>query len=365
MTTGASLYEYIEDGIDSEWAGYLNPSSANMLIRESVIRVVEKIYSTNKTQKTSDELSPLTMMDATINIRGNRFYTNPLRVSGATFIATTVTLTTALPHQLLVGDTFTVADVQGLNINGSYVVVSVPSTTTVTFIEPAVAGVYVAGTGSVTTSVMFGDMLHPLAIETTFLETKPSDAYAVTNIGTGSSPFYVSFMEKTTIRTGSVIRLSGILGVVGANGDFYAKMRTRNSFYLFLNANLTQAAVLSGTYQGGGVARLVVKEYATKLHSDRRIAPSSDASAWRPKFGVTDNAINVYPTTDTCESVKVDYIRKPPVTIDVNDTDVDLELYYDFKLLMRFKDDAVTQFMLRMRELPQAQAEAVDSNMNQ
>ena len=364
MTTALNLYEYIQDSIDSEYSGYLDPARANFLIRESVIRVIEKIYSTNKTQKSTDELSPLTNLDAAINIRGNKFYTKPIRVSAATFVGTTVTLTVAAPHQLLVGENITIADVQGLNINGTYAVVSVPTTTTVTFIEPAIAGVYVNGTGNVTTGIMFPDMLHPLAIETTYLETLASEAYSITNVSTTSSPYHISIMEKSTIRTGSVIRLSGILGVVGANGDFYVKMRTRNTFYLFLDANFTQPAVLSGTYQGGGVARVVVKEWATRLHSDRRIAPSSDANAWRPKFGVTDNSISLYPTTDVCESVKVDYIRTPPITIDVNDNDIDLELYYEYKLLIRFKDEAVTLFMLRMRELQQASAEAVDANMN-
>lgn len=364
MLTGLGIYQYIQDGIDQDYSGYLDEARANDLIRESVIRVSEKIYSNNKTQKSADELSPLTMVDVTIAVRGNRFYTNPIRISAATFISTTVTVTTELPHQLVAGDSLTIAEVDGLNINNTYTVVSAPTVDSVTFIEAAIAGLYVAETGSLTSPFMLADMQHPLAVQTTFLETLNSDQYAVSGMGTVSSPFHVNFSEKNAVRTGSVVRISDVLGVTGASGDFYVKMRTRNTFYLFLDARLTQPAVLSGTYQGGGVARLVVKEYATRLYSDRKIAPSSDASPWRPKFATTDNAINVYPTEDSCEDVKVDYIRKPPVTIDTGNDIVDLELYYNFKFLMRIKDDAVMQFMFRMRELQQAQAEAVDSNTN-
>lgn len=364
MTTGVDIYRYIKDGIDQEYSAFLNTAYGNRLIRECIILVSEKMYSTNRTQKTSDELSPLTVLDAQIPVRGNRFNTSPLRVSAATFIGTTVTLTLDRPHQLVTGESFTVSDVQGITIGGAYTVASTPSTTQLTFIEPAVSGVYVAGTGNVTHGFMLPLMQHPLAIETTFLENIPSYVFGIGTVGVSPDP-YVSFAEKNTVRTGSVVRISGALGVVGLNGTFYCKQRNRNSYYLFLDADFTQQAILSGVYQGGGVARIVVKEFATKLHSDRRIAPSSDATAWRPKYGITDNAIELFPKDNLCESVSVDYMKQPPIEISVTDSTVDLELYYGYKFLMRVKDECVTQYMLRMRELPQAQAEMVNMNVNQ
>ena len=363
MTTGAQLFQYIRDGIDQEYSAFLNSAYGNRLIRECIILTAEKMYSSNRTQKTVDELSPLTVLDKSIPVRDNRFYTTPLRVSFVTFIGTTVTLTVDQPHGLAIGNTLTVSDVQGVTIGGSYTVVSVPTPTSITFIEPAVSGVYVPNTGDVTHGFMLPDIQHPLAIETTFLETLPSDLFGISNVGTAPVPF-VSFAGKTTVRTGSVIRISGALGVVGLNGEFYCKQRNRNSYFLFTDANFTQTPTFSGTYQGSGVARVVVKEYATRLHSDRRIAPSSDANPWRPKYGISDNAILLYPQEQTCESVKVDYLKQPPFEVSVTNTTLDLELYYNFKFLMRVKDECVIQFMLRMREGEQAQAEMVNSQMN-
>lgn len=363
MTTGADLYRFIQDGIDQEYSGFLNTAYGNRLIRECIILVAEKMYSTNRTQKTVDELSPLTVLDRALPIRGNRFYTTPLRVSSVTFVGTAVTLDVDQPHGLSIGDAFTVSDVQGVTVGGSYTVVSVPSTTSVTFIEPAVAGVYVPNTGNVTHGFMLPDMQHPLAIETTFLETLPSDVFGIGSVGTAPVP-YVGFTSKNTVRTGSVIRISGALGVVGLNGTFFCKQRNRNSYFLFSDPNFTQPVSLSGTYQGGGVARIVVKEYATRLHSDRRIAPSSDANPWRPKYGVSDNAILLYPQEQVCEGVKVDYLKQPPFQVSVTDATLDLELFYNFKFLMRVKDECVIQFMLRMREGEQAQMEIVNTAMN-
>ena len=364
MTTGGNLYQYIKDGIDQEYSAFLNTAYGNRLIRESIILVAEKMYLNNRTQKTADELSPLTVLDAQIPVRNNRFHTSPLRVASVTFIGTTVTLTTDQQHQLAVGDTITVSDVQGITVGGAYTIVSVPSPTQVTFIEPAVAGVYVPNTGNVTHGYMLPNMQHPLAIETTFLEDVPVNVFGIGTVVTAPDP-YVSFAEKNTVRTSSVIRISGALGVTGLNGTFYTKQRNRNSYYLFLDANFTQPAVLSGTYQGGGAARVVAKEYATKLHSDRRIAPSSNAKVWRPKYGISDNTIELYPKQNICESVTVDYLKQPPFEVSVTDSTLDLELFYNFKFLMRVKDECIVQYMLRMRELPQAQAEMVNTNINQ
>lgn len=361
--TGAELYRYIQDGIDQEYSGFINTAYGNRLIRECIILTVERMYSTNRTQKTVDELSPLTVLDRSIPVRNNLFYTLPLRVSSVTFIGTTVTLSVDRPHGLAIGDTFTTSDIQGINVNGTYTVITVPTTTSVTFVEPAVTGVYVPNTGKLTHGFMFPDMQHPLAIETTFLENSPSEVFGITNVGTAPVP-YISFGGKSTVRTGTVVSITGALGVVGLNGTFYCKQRNRNSFFMFLDADFTQQAVLTGTYQGSGVARVVVKQYATRLHSDRRIAPSSKADVWRPKYGISENAITLYPQERTCQGVKVDYLKQPPFEVSVTDSTLDLESYYNFKFLMRVKDECVVQFMLRMREDAQAQAEMVNSQMN-
>ena len=363
MTTGAQLYERIQGSIDQEYSGYLDPDTANFMLRESIVRVSENIYSKNKTQKTSDELSPLTVLDRAITVRGNSFYTSAIRVANATFIGVTVTLTTDTPHQLTVGESFTLADVQGLNINGTYTVVSIPSTTQLTFIEAAVTGTYVQGTGGLTHAYMLADMQHPLAIQTTFPFVTPLSAYEISAVNTSATPF-ISFTYKNLVRTGSQVRVSGALGVTGLNGDFYVKMRNRRSFYLFTDKALTIPAVLSGVYQGSGVVRMIVKEYCTRLHSDRRIAPSSNGDVWTPKFGISENAILLYPSDATCESVRVDYLRQSPVQVDVLDVATDLELYFNFKFLMKVKDDVVVLWAMRMRELPQVQAEMTDANMN-
>ena len=363
MTTGADLYNFLQDGIDQAYSGYMNEPRANDLLREAEIKVAEKHYSTNKTQKTSDELSPLTVLDRAIPVRANRFRTLPFRITALTVVGTVATATVDAPHGLVAGDTFTLASVQGFTpgVDGTYPVVTVPSADQFTFTVPIQTGTWTEGTGSVTTAYMVPDMVHPLAIRPTFIA---GNQMAIEDVVVGTVS-YLKFTRPNFIRNGSRIRISGALGVTGLNGDFYCKFRNRVSYHLYTDAALSVPATLSGTYQGSGVAVLIVTEQATTLRPDARISYSTQASdEWTPKFGISENGINLYPSAKVCESVEVDYMKQPPVRMDVLDTDTDLELYYTFKYIMRVKDEAVNIFLLQMRELQVAQAEVATTQMN-
>lgn len=362
MLTGADLYKFIKDGIDQSFSGFLGTARANRLIRDSEIRVIERIYSNSKTQKQSDELSPLTLIDRTISVRDNYFRTEPLRISSLTVVGTTATVTTDTPHQLVIGDSFTLSNTEGFtpDINGDYTVLTTPTESQLTFTVVAVTGVLTQGTGGITHPFMFPNMLHPLAIQTTFRE---GDLLFLKTVNTSATP-YITFSKYSNVRTGTKITIENALGVTGLNGTFYCKERNRTSYFLFQDSSFQTPAVLTGTYQGNGRARIIVSEYATRLHSDRRIAPSSNGDEWTPKFIVDDNSIKLYPSDSTCESVKVDYIQDPLVTIDVANDDVDLEQYYTFKYLMAIKDQCVTSYMIEMREIQQAQAEAAQQQAN-
>jgi hypothetical protein len=363
MTTAADLFMFINNGIDQSYSDFLNIPRANRLLRESEIRVAESHYRKNRTQKQADEISPLTVLDSSIPVRNNRFRTTPLRVTALTVVGTTATITFEEPHQLLATEAFTLADTQGFtpSINGNYTVATVTSTTQLTFTVVPVTGTWTSGTGEVSHGFMFADMIHPLAIRTTFVGT---DNMAIQDVIVNANP-YLKFTRPNYVRDGSLIRVTGTLGVTGLIGDFYCKFRNRTSYFLYTDEALTIPAVLSGTYQGSGVVNLIVTEQATILRPDARISASTqETDEWTPKFGVSENGINLYPRNKVCDSVEVDYVKDPPIVMDVVNTTLDLELYYNFKYLMRVKDEAVNIFLLQMRELPTAQAEITTTQMN-
>lgn len=363
MLTPSSLYQYILDGIDQPYSGYLNPDKANRLIRECTIEAIEARYMSPETQKQNDELSDVIVLEKEVSVRNNRVRTVPLVISTFTVAGTTATISTSDTHQLQVGDTFNVIATEGFtpDLNGSYTVATIVSDTSFTFTVPTVTGTWTQNTGRITHPYMLEDMMHPLAMETTFIGTKEAEISTVTNTGA-----ILTFIVNTIFRTGTRIRITGALGVVGLNGDFYVRSigRGGKKVKLYTDQELTTQPTLTGTYQGQGKVKLIVTESATKLFPDRRIAPSSDAEEWRPKYGTDTSGFNLYPLESTCTALRIDYIKNPIITIDVADDKTDLEAYYPFKFLMQIKDRCVTSWMLRMRELEMAAPQQQENNAN-
>lgn len=363
MLTPADLYRYILDGIDQPYSGYLNPAKANRLIRECTIEAIESRYRSPETQKQNDELSDVIVLDRNISVRSNRVRTVPLIISSFVVVGTTATLTTLDSHQLVTGDSFTLANSEGFtpDLNGTYTVASVISPTIITFTVPTVTGTWTQNTGQITHAYMLEDMMHPLAMKTTFVG---GISYTIASVNVSTAA--ITFNTKTPFRTGSQIRIENALGVVNLNGDFYIQElgRAGKKAKLYTDAALTTQPVLSGTYQGSGKTRLIVTESATKLFPDRRIAPSSDADEWTPKYGTDTSGFNLYPSDLSCTSLEVDYIKQPVITVDVDDASTDLEAYYPYKFLMHVKDRCVTAWMLRMREPEFAAPQEQENNAN-
>jgi len=349
MTTGEDLFKYLKNSIDQEYSGYLDTTKANRLFRETVIEVIEQKYRGIEDQKHDDELSNLILLDQEITVRGNRVRTVPLSISDLVFVGTTATITFNVPHQLVTGDSFTIANTQGFTpaMNGQFTVGAVISDLVFQFTIPVTTGAWVVNTGQVTHAFMYPDMMHPLTMKSTFVDSNRNSISSV-NISSGQ----VRLSAASNIRTGSKVRITNGLGVTGLNADHYAKVQSRlgDKMYLFQDSALMIPSVLSGAYEGGAAVRLIVDEYMTKLFPDRRIAPSSQGDVWTPKYGTDDNGFNIYPLNEICTNLTADYIRNPTVTIDTTDNAIDLELYYPFKLLMHIKDRASTTWMLRMRE---------------
>lgn len=363
MLTGSDLYKYIQNGVDQEYSGFLDEIKGNRLIREAEIRVAEQKYQDPDNQKTADDTSPLLLLDQSLTVRTNRVRTNALPISGFVVVGTVATITLEEEHQLQVGDSFTLSNTQGFTpvLDGVYTVTAVTTTLIVECTVPAVVGTWTPNTGDIKHDYMFSDMFHPFAIKTTFVDSEQS---MVNTLSLTGNP-YIGFTGKEKYRTGSLVRITGSLGTPGLDADHYLKQRNRKTFYLYQDKALLTPSVVTGSYLGAGLVREVISEWATKLVSDRRIAPSSQGTVYQPKFGINNNGLDMYPKDNVCESVSIDYMRRPYVEILTTDTTKNLEDYYEFKYLMRIKDTAVTMWEIRMRERQQAQLTVADGNLNQ
>lgn len=358
-TTGSEFYKHFLNSVDQPYSGYADVPKTTRLAKDALIRVCELKYSGLTSEKQYDELSNLMVLDEPRLVRNNRVRTSPLTLSNVT---TGGAITTGEDHQLQVGDAVVLSNVSGFtpSVNGSYTVISVPSSTSFTVTFPALTGLWTAGTGNVTHSFMYADMLHPFSMKVNMVG---QERYLIGNASGGSAP-YISFSRQNPIREGSKIRISSTTGLSGMDGDFYLGKRSNSSYYLFTDVERTVVPTVTGVYAGGALARLLISEVATKLTSDRRISYSYTPDQWLPKYGVDTNGWNIYPLNVQCESMACDYMRKPSVLIDCADTSYDLELTYTFRFLMRVKDEMAKMFNAEMRETQAAQISAQDAQAN-
>src|SRR5207249_2007783 len=82
---------------------------------------------------------------------GSSTYSVAMTASGATESGTTVTITTASQHNLSVGQTVVISGVGVSGYNGTFTVLSVPSTTTFTY-AAATSGLAASGAGTVSSA---------------------------------------------------------------------------------------------------------------------------------------------------------------------------------------------------------------------
>ena len=168
--------------------------------------------------------------------------------------------------------------------------------------------------------------------------------YMVTNY---EVPFVVTAVSGSvytstnhTLRKGNIVKVGGIsYTVTKVKGDTFT---------------LSTGGLATGTY-----LKVVSKE-AKQLQSDRKGSPFHKADMITPRFEPqtdgtsTPKSFKISPSANLV-SVDVDYVRTPPLTIDVANTTTTLEDYYSSKFLYRLMDECVLNFGTQTKDMPTRQ----------
>ncbi len=134
---GTEFYELFQQAADKDYSAYLDSTRANRLIQRSLIRMVEKIYSSDDSQKESDELYSMIVKNEEHLVTGGVFatdnfdfpYMHLLRLAciyrdQITFSFASGVFTSA-GHTLRKGDVLTLSGATDTNQNGNYTVTKV------------------------------------------------------------------------------------------------------------------------------------------------------------------------------------------------------------------------------------------------
>lgn len=343
MLTGSDYYIRLQNAIDKTYSDYLQIDEAQMLLDFTYYRIIEKVYRGLMSQKQSDEISVLIVTDKSIPVINGVVHTLPMQISNVVANGTVVEITTQLPHHVSVGDTVTISGVTGItvtNINITAVVTIVNSDTTFTYDSGgSVMTGYNAGTGQVVTDNMLEDYYHYFYSRARVIDTTTSKTVSGVTTGAVTTTLTVTGHR---FRTGDLLYIPTLTGVTLTDTSAYYTITVtgRNTFTINTGS--------SGTYSGSNTATIAYYNECTPYLSDRKGSNFGQPTKQEPRFSTAELLLKYYPAE--VNNVEVDYMRRPPIEIDLDDNNVNIELYYSKKFLGLIQDEFVASFSAETRD---------------
>lgn len=362
--TGKKLLQLLETETDVAFTGYLAPE-ANMWFRKGFIVALQHIYSEQlNNQNAFDEINFLISTDAVFPLNNNKIYINKLLASNITYVATAITVTTELPHNFIVGDTFTLSgSVFTTNApNGTFTILTTPDANTFTYTAGATpTGTYTPNTGYITSPKIISDYFHYLDYgKARFTKTTPFSVIGSTN----STPIKITLNKRSYLRDKDNVVISGIAGNTNANGTFYLRQANEFSYFLYTDENLTNAVSGNGNQSGVGTLSQIFDSTLKFKRSQEKGSLYGKPTAENPYFQQSKMLIKILPDDEVCDQIKIDYIIKPPVFIDTADDTTDLSDHYPDFFQYRIVSEAAKLFTMSLRDttgLQIAQEEIIEN----
>jgi hypothetical protein len=360
---GIDISRLFDAQVDKAYSGYLDPPKKNRLIKKSLTELVEKKYRGLDTQQEYDELSSMIVADFSITPVNGKVAIAPYPISSIIYNPSgLLTITTGFELLLIVGNQVTISNVSGItpSVNGAYTVLSVSGNTFTVQGTPGYTGTYVPNSGSVVGGPMITNYHHLLSTRCEYLITS---RYITAKIirATNASPIVITTERKTDIRSFTAVSITGVNGNTNANGVWFVKRYSYDTFALYQDAELTIPVVGNGTYVNGGHIGSFLRRAATQLVPDSKGNLIPAPTFQYPTFQMSLNKLIFSPEPSR---VIIDYMADLPIQIDVLDTTTDYTLWYPEKLIFRLVNEAARQFNLESRDLTQYQAQAAETIQN-
>lgn len=364
--TGSDLWLYTQGLIDKDFSDYVSGPKANRMFKKSMYNVIEQKLSSLDSQKIYDELSFLIKSGVTIiGINSDRVNLRPMMISSVSIpLANTISYTTHTPHNLIVGDVIVVSNVGGIPLaNGSFIVSAIGSQYTFSVSSPGASGVYTSGGEVYSRDKQIVDYMRLLSIKAKCLELL-TGVYVTS--ATNTSTIKVTLSAKTNIRTGMQIKLVGVNGNGAANGTFYVKQLSSSVYELYTDEGLTSPVAGTGTFTSSVSSTVysVWNNYCTPQFSSRKISSLSRPSAARPMYDDSSVSITILHNASQCTDVEIDYVRIPPVDIDVLNSSTDLSLIYPQKFLYSIADAFAVEYSQGSKDDMLYKTASVESSKN-
>lgn len=351
--TGVQLYNFLVRETDLAFTGYIQAGTeADDWFKKGFIVTLQNIYREQlANQNAFDEINFLISTDAIYPLNNNKIYINQLLIADVTFVGTTITLTTELPHNLIAGDTITTSGILNFtnNPNGTFTVIAPVTANVLTFVATLnpTSGTYTANSGHLISPKIISDYYHYLD----FGRARFTQLTSYKVIGsTFATPIKITLDKRTYLRTGDQVFITGIGGNTNANGTFYLRQANETQYFLYTDATLSTPAVGNGTQTGTGVLSQIITSTLKFKRSQEKGWVFGEPSVQNPYFQQSKLLIKILPTNQVCDQLTLDYIIKPPAFANTLNNTIDLSDHYPDFFQYRWISETGKLINLSMRD---------------
>lgn len=347
--TGVEFNREFDRVTDKSYADYYGPQTKNQFFKRALLYTIENTYKGLDAQIPYDEISSLISTNTEFIPRGNLLYIKPLQIRAIAIIGTTATVTTALPHFALNGETLSITS-SGFTplIDGQYVITVVNPTTFNITVPPTTGALQF---GSVVSPNSVSDYQHYLQSKCTYEIPLKANISSITD----NQPIKVTLNKLSNARQGDEVTVILNQSTNNANGTFFIKREAKNTFSLYFDKDFTQPAIGNIPYVADSSDRIVIKRTNTTIPivSDIRGQSIDPPTMEFPRYEIANNAIKYYPSG--LKKVSLDYIKVSPVEIDFADNIIDLEVFFTERFLLRVVDYGALLFSQEIKDIQMSQ----------
>lgn len=345
--TGVDFQNAFERRVDKMFNDYYDvQTSIDFYKRVLRLGLIEK-YDTLDKQKRYDELRSFIVLDKRVPNTATQLNTNRILLQDIAVSSFGVnTITTVFPHNFVVGDLVEL-NLTGSTgtLTGSFIVQLILGPNEIQFNNNTSIGTFVSGYARNKEASIL-DYLRLNSIKVRY-KVKSKIQISAFNVTPNKVEFIVDSFCR--LRSGDFIALSGILGTISANGEWYIKQTAPKRYQIFQDALLTVPVLGNSRYLGGGTLyEYIVTEPVFQEKPDE-ISVIDKPSYEFPRWYMSEGAILLEPA-QYLYSASISYLRIPPFTINPLDNTTDLLLYMPQELIEFLVDYAAKLFDLETKD---------------
>jgi hypothetical protein len=341
--TGLGFKKRFEERVDKSYNDYYSNAQYNEFFARTLIQAAIAKYEQLDNQKRFDELRGLLVKDRQVSATSGRVALQNTVVSD--FNDSTGVITTYYPHNALLGQTITVNLTGTTGTYQADVVVSGITEFTIT-VPPQVIGTFESG--FVVTPQTVNNYLHLFSAKATY---KVLSKDIIETVTATPQRVIIEFAMRSKLRNGDSITIENVLGTTSMNGTFYVNQVKPKKYQLYVDSDLETPLTANAAYISGGDVFQTIENLCFESKPDTQIIQAIDKPTFEfPQFQISDNALILLPQSGV-QSVKLSYLKLPPINVNVENNKTDLSLFYTNEFIYFWIDMSARIFDLNTRNI--------------